>query len=185
MDIGVVLDLMIHDLDIVMAFVKSQVRSVEAVGLAVLSGTEDIANARIRFENGCVANVTASRVSPEKLRKIRVFSHGSTPSYVSLDYLGQTGYIYRLADDHMPESSLLKKLLRAKDSTIVSQFAGRKIVREPVPLQREEPLRLELQHFINCVAARQAPVASGESVKPALELALEITRQIQTLSQPA
>lgn len=177
-DVGVVLDLMIHDLDIVLAFVKSPVRTVEAVGLPVLSASEDIANVRLRFENGCVANVTASRVSPERMRKIRVFSRGATPSYVSLDYRAQTGFIYRLADDGTPESSLFKKLLRAKDSTIVSQFAGRKIVREPVPLQREEPLRLELQHFVDSVVARTSPLVSGESAKPALDLALEITQKI-------
>ncbi len=177
-DVGVVLDLMIHDLDIVLAFVKSPVASVEAVGLPVLSGSEDIANVRLRFENGCVANVTASRVSPERMRKIRVFSQGETPSYVSLDYRAQNGYIYRLADDSERESSLLKKLLWAKDSAIVSQFAGRKIVREPVPIQKEEPLRLELQHFVDSVVAKTSPLVSGESAKQALDLALEITQSI-------
>lgn len=178
-DIGVVLDLMIHDLDIVLAFVQSPVVSVEGVGLPVLSRSEDIANARVRFGNGCVANLTASRVSPERMRKIRVFSRGATASYVSLDYRAQTGYIYRLADDDAPESSLLKKLLWAKDSTIVSQFGGRKIVREPVPICKEEPLRLELQHFIETVRARSIPLVSGASAKAALDLALEISRQIQ------
>jgi predicted dehydrogenase len=177
-DVGVVLDLMIHDLDIVLAFVRSPVSTVEAVGMPVLSSSEDIANVRLRFANGCVANVTASRVSPERMRKIRVFSRGNTPSYVSLDYRAQTGYIYRLADDATPESSLFKKLLRAKDSAIVSQFAGRKIVREPVPIRREEPLRLELKHFVDSVWARSSPLVSGESAKPALDLALEITQKI-------
>src|SRR5260370_38733281 len=88
-DIGVVLDLMIHDLDVVLAFVKSPVTSVDAVGIAWLSNSEDIANARIRFGNGCVANLTASRVSPERMRKVRVFSGGAMPSYVSLDYRAQ------------------------------------------------------------------------------------------------
>ena len=178
-DIGVVMDLMIHDLDIVMAFVKSGVAAVEAVGMPVLSAAEDIANARIRFDNGCVANLTASRISPERMRKIRVFSQGSTPCYLSLDYRAQTGYVYRLASEGERESSLLRKLLRAKDSAIVSQFAGRKIVREPVPLQKEEPLRLELRHFVDSVHARTAPLVTGESAKAALDLALEITRQIQ------
>src|SRR5512136_1586795 len=83
-DIGVVLDLMIHDLDVVLAFVKSPVASVEAVGIPVLSRSEDIANARLRFANGCVANLTVSRVSPERMRKIRVFSGGpgAVPSYI-------------------------------------------------------------------------------------------------------
>jgi predicted dehydrogenase len=177
-DIGVVLDLMIHDLDVVLAFVKSPVISVDAVGIPVLSASEDIANARLRFSNGCVANLTASRVSPERLRKIRVFSGGATTSYVSLDYRAQEGFIYRIARDGEGETSLFKKLLASKDSTLVSEFGGKRIVREPVPLEKEEPLKLELRSFIECVEARQTPVVSGEAAKRALDLALEITRQI-------
>src|SRR5579862_7705052 len=179
-DIGVVLDLMIHDLDVVLAFVKSHITSVDAVGIPVLSKSEDIANARLRFANGCVANLTVSRISPERLRKIRVFSGGAVTSYISLDYRAQEGYIYRVAREGEEESSLLKKLLRAKDSTIVSEFAGRRIVREPVPIAKEEPLKLELEHFIDCVQAHRAPEVSGESAKKALDLALEITRQIRS-----
>ncbi len=178
-DIGVVLDLMIHDLDVVLAFVKSPVTSVDAVGVPVLSKSEDIANARLRFANGCVANLTVSRVSPERMRKIRVFSGGETPSYISLDYRAQEGFIYRIARDGEEESSLLKKLLASRDSTIVSEFAGKRIVREPVPIVRDEPLKLELQHFVNCVREKQTPRVSGESAKAALDLAFEITRQVQ------
>jgi predicted dehydrogenase len=180
-DIGVVLDLMIHDLDVVLAFVRSPVVSVDAVGIPVLSASEDIANARLRFANGCVANLTASRVSPERMRKIRVFSGGAMPAYVSLDYRAQEGYIYRIAREGEQASSLLKKLLHAKDSAIVSEFAGKRIVREPVPIQKDEPLKLELQHFIESIQARQTPLVSGESAKHALDLAFEITRQIQQL----
>src|ERR1039458_2412723 len=178
-DIGVVLDLMIHDLDVVLALVRSPVASVDAVGIPVLSQTEDIANARLRFANGCVANLTASRVSPERMRKIRVFSAGAATSYISLDYRAQEGFIYRVARDGEEESSLLKKLLHAKDSAIVSQFGGKRIVREPVPIAKEEPLKLELQSFVQCVQANRTPVVSGESAKRALDLAFEITRQIQ------
>jgi predicted dehydrogenase len=169
---------MIHDLDVVLAFVKSQITSVDAVGIPVLSKSEDIANARLHFANGCVANLTASRISPERMRKIRVFSGGAMPAYVSLDYRAQEGFIYRIARDGEEESSLLKKLLKAKDSTIVSEFAGKRIVREPVPIQKDEPLKLELQHFIASVRAHQTPLVSGESAKRALDLAFEITRQI-------
>jgi predicted dehydrogenase len=178
-DIGVVLDLMIHDLDVVLAFVKSPVTSVDAVGIPVLSKSEDIANARLRFANGCVANLTVSRVSPERMRKIRVFSGGDAPSYISLDYRAQEGFIYRIARGGEEESSLLKKLLAAKDSTIVSEFAGKRIVREPVPIAKEEPLKLELQHFVECVREKQTPMVSGESAKQALDLAFEITRLAQ------
>ena len=177
-DIGVVLDLMIHDLDVVLAFVKSPVKSVDAVGIPVLSTSEDIANARIRFANGCIANLTASRVSPERMRKIRVFSSAPITSYISLDYRAQEGFIYRIARDGEEESSILKKLFRAKDSMIVSQFHGKKVVREPVPIAKDEPLKLELQHFIDCVQERRSPKVSGESAKRALDLAFEITKQI-------
>jgi predicted dehydrogenase len=178
-DIGVVLDLMIHDLDVVLALVKSPVVSVDAVGIPVLSKSEDIANARLRFANGCVANLTASRVSPEKMRKIRVFSGGAMTSHISLDYRAQEGFIYRIARGDEGKSSILKKLLHAKDSTIVSEFGGKRIVREPVPIAKEEPLKLELRDFIRCIQAHRTPMVSGESAKRALDLAFEITRQIQ------
>jgi predicted dehydrogenase len=183
-DIGVVLDLMIHDLDVVLAFVKSTVISIDAVGIPVLSQSEDIANARLRFANGCVANLAVSRVSPERMRKIRVYSGPQNPCYISLDYRAQEGFISRIARDGEEESSILKKILVAKlgvgrDSTIVSRFGGKKIVREPVPIQKAEPLKVELESFVDCVGARQTPVVSGESAKQALDLAFEITRQIQ------
>ena len=178
-DIGAVLDLMIHDLDVVLAFVKSPVTNVDAVGIPVLSKSEDIANARLRFANGCVANLTVSRISPERMRKIRVFSGPTNTCYISLDYRAQEGFIYRIARDGEEESSLLKKLLASKDSTIVSEFAGKRIVREPVPIAKEEPLKQELLHFVECVREQQTPMVSGESAKRALDLAFEITRQIQ------
>lgn len=187
-DIGVVLDLMIHDLDVVLAFVKSPVVSVDAVGIPVLSTSEDIANARLRFANGCVANLTASRISPERMRKIRVFSGGAQTSYISLDYRAQEGFIYRLARDGETESSVFKKILAAKavkDLTVVSEFAGKRIVREPVPIAKDEPLKLELQHFVECVQARRVPKVSGEQAKVALDVAFEITRQITQAARPA
>ena len=172
---------MIHDLDVVLAFVKSPVASVEGVGISVLSQSEDIANARLRFANGCVANLTASRISPERLRKIRVFSgarDGTSASYISLDYRAQEGFVYRLARGDESESSLLKKLLSSKDSTIVSEFAGKKIVREPVPITKDEPLKLELAHFIESVRERRTPKVTGAQAKVALDVAFEIVRQI-------
>ncbi|MCC6355313.1 MAG: Gfo/Idh/MocA family oxidoreductase [Verrucomicrobiae bacterium] len=148
-DIGVVLDLMIHDLEVILHLVRSPIRSIDAVGVAVLSRGEDIANARIRFENGCVANITTSRISPEKMRKIRVFQEDT---YISLDYQNQSGEIYR---------------------KLKSQ-----IVRERVPLEKEEPLRLELQSFVECSRSRREPVVSGEQGAAALDVAIEITDRI-------
>ncbi|MFO1513902.1 MAG: hypothetical protein U1F83_13465 [Verrucomicrobiota bacterium] len=97
------------------------------------------------------------------MRKIRVFSGGETPSYISPDYRAQEGFIYRIARDGEEESSLLKKLLASRDSTIVSEFAGKRIVREPVPIVRDEPLKLELQHFVECVREKLTPRVSVAS----------------------
>lgn len=149
-DIGVVLDLMIHDLEIVLHLVRSPVKYVDAVGVPVLSRGEDIANARIRFENGCVANLTASRISPEKMRKIRVFQNDA---YLSLDYQSQSGEIYRLA--------------------------GGQIGREVVEVEKGEPLKRELAAFVQCAREGTQPKVSGYAAAAALELAIEITRQIE------
>ena len=154
------------------------------MGIPVLSKSEDIANARLRFENGCVANLTASRISPDQMRKIRVFSSGDPASYVSLDYRKQEGFIYRIAREDEEESSLFRKLLatKKKDLSVVSEFAGRRIMREAVPIKKDQPLKLELQSFVECVQARQKPVVTGESAKQALDLAIEITTQIHHAS---
>jgi len=179
-DIGVVLDLMIHDLDVVLSLVKSPVANIDAIGISVLSTTEDIANARLKFANGCVANITASRVSPEKMRKIRLFGRTDIgAAYISLDYMKQEGELYRVAGDDAQESGLLKKLLAGKHASIVSEFGGKKIVREPVPIERDEPLKLELQHFIESVRLRRQPLVTGEAAKQALEVAMEITERVR------
>jgi len=148
-DIGVVLDLMIHDLEIILHLVRSPVQSIDAVGVPVLSRGEDIANTRLRFENGCVANVTSSRVSPERMRKIRVFQEDA---YLSLDYQNQSGEIYRRA--------------------------GGRIARDKVEIEREEPLKLQLTSFVECASTGRQPRVSGFQATAALELAVEITRRI-------
>ena len=181
LDVGVVLDVMIHDLEIVLHLVRSPWVSVDAVGVPILSKREDIANVRVRFENGCVANITASRISQEKLRKIRVFQNDA---YLSLDYQKQEGYILRLAQSGEKESSMLGKLFGlATDATIVTEFAGQKIVREPVAVEKDEPLKLELAAFVECARQGKRPVVSGQEATEALRLALEITEQIEK-SQP-
>jgi predicted dehydrogenase len=148
-DIGVVLDLMIHDLEIILHLVRSPVESIDAVGVPVLSRGEDIANARIRFENGCVANVTSSRISPERVRKIRVFQEDA---YLSLDYQNQSGEVYRRVD-------------------------GR-ITRDKVQIEREEPLKRQLISFVECASTGEAPRVSGSQATAALELAVAITKKM-------
>lgn len=146
LDIGVVLDLMIHDLEIILYLVDSPIESIDAVGIPVLTKREDIANARLRFENGAVANITASRISPENLRKIRVFQEDA---YLSLDYQDQSGEIYS------------KGLLG--------------IQKKAVPVEKEMPMKLELDHFLECSAHRREPKVGGKEASLALEVALKIT----------
>jgi predicted dehydrogenase len=148
-DIGVVLDLMIHDLEIILHLVPSPVQTIDAVGVPVLSRGEDIANARLRFENGCVANITSSRISPEQMRKIRVFQENA---YLSLDYHNQSGEIHRRTAEG--------------------------ITREEVEIEREEPLKRQLASFIECAHTGRAPKVSGFQAAAALELAVEITKRI-------
>lgn len=149
-DIGAVLDLMIHDLDVVLAFVKSPVISVDAVGIPVLSKSEDIANARLRFANGCVANLTVSRISPERMRKIRVFY---ADAYLSLDYQEQSGELHRRT--------------------------ATGIVREDIPIDKGDALTLELSSFTDCVRRRGTPIVSGEHASRALRLAVQITQLVR------
>ena len=148
-DIGVVMDLMIHDLEIILHLVRSPVTSVDAVGIPVLSKGEDIANARIRFANGCVANLTTSRISPEKLRKIRVFQDDA---YLSLDYMKQEGEIYKRLDG--------------------------KITRDKIPVMKGEPLKNQLAEFVMNVRENTDPRVAGAHGFEALKLASQICGQI-------
>ena len=149
-EVSVVLDLMIHDIEVILHLVRAPVREIRAVGVPVLSPTEDIANVRLEFENGCVANITASRISPERMRKIRVFLEDA---YISLDYQNQAGELFR-------------------------KSAGG-IAREEIPIEKGEPLALELRSFLRCVQRRDRPVVSGEHAAEALKLAVAITRRIR------
>jgi predicted dehydrogenase len=175
-DIGVVLDLMIHDIEIILHLVRSPLASLDAVGISVLGRGEDIANVRFRFENGCVANVTASRISQERVRKIRVFQENA---YLSLDYKNQSGYLLRLAQDNERTSSGLGKLIGlATDSKIVTDFSGKRIVREPVAVEKGEPLKIELESFLDCARKGLKPKVTGLAAADALDIALEITKRI-------
>jgi len=176
-DIGVVLDLMIHDIEIILHLVRSPITSMDPVGISVLGRGEDIANVRFHFETGCVANLTASRISQDRVRKIRVFQENA---YLSLDYKNQSGYLLRLARDDEKESSGISKLIGlATDSKIVTDFSGRRIVREPVEVQKGEPLKIELESFVQCARQGLKPRVTGQAAAAALDIALEITRRIE------
>jgi len=149
-EVGVVLDLMIHDIGVILQLVQSPVERIEAVGVDVLSKSEDIANARIVFENGCVANINTSRVSLKKVREIRVFQ---PESYLSLDFMNQKGHLLRKGPMGL--------------------------AKEDIPIEPGEPLRLELESFLSCLRDGAEPKVSGMSGLKALEIALEVTRQIR------
>jgi predicted dehydrogenase len=159
LDIDVVLDLMIHDLDIVLAFVHSPVEEIRAVGLPILSGKVDIANVRIEFESGCVANFTASRVSTERVRKLRFFQ---PQQYISLDYSRQEVLVFSVGEGSEGTPSVNPQI---------------KVVKPPVVT--EEPLSAELKSFLECVRKRSQPLVSLEDGRRALRVALEITQAIQ------
>ena len=149
LDIGAVLDVMIHDIDIVLGLVNSPIKKIESVGVPVLTHFEDIANTRLTFKNGCIANLTASRISDEWLRKIRIFQKDT---YISLDYKEAKACVYR------------------KD--------GLQITKTDLPIEKEQPLQKELQSFIDCVTTHKEPLVSGPVAREALKVALEIQKQI-------
>jgi predicted dehydrogenase len=154
LDIDVVFDLMIHDLDIVLSLVKSEVESVEAVGVPVLTGRVDIANARVRFANGCIVNLTASRISRDRVRKIRFFQPAA---YLSIDYAAQKVELWRLMKGAGPMPSI-----EGGELEVVN----------------EEPLKRELADFVDAVASRRPAAVTGADGRRALALAQQITDKI-------
>ncbi|MBI1293107.1 gfo/Idh/MocA family oxidoreductase [bacterium] len=166
-DVGVVLDLMIHDIDIILRIVNSPIRSIEAVGVAILTEKEDIANARLRFENGCIANVTVSRVTPKPLRKLRVFQDDA---YISLDYRNQTMEVFR----------------RRNRTDVVKPGEPKYFIEsKKVRVKREEPLKLELDHFLTCIEKQILdPQTTGEQAMVALDVVIRITEIIRSTTVP-
>lgn len=160
LDVDVVLDLMIHDLDVVLSFVNSEVREIRAVGLPILSGKVDIANVRLEFDSGCVANFTASRVSTERVRKLRFFQ---PRQYISLDYSRQDALVFSVGHgDAAGAPSVNPQIQVAK-----------------LPATQEEPLHAELKSFLECVQQRSQPVVGLEAGRRALAVALDIVAAIR------
>ena len=154
LDIDVIFDLMIHDLDLLLTSVKSEVVSIEAIGVNVLTPKTDIANVRLRFESGCIANVTASRISRDKIRKVRFFQRAS---YLSIDYAAQEAEIYRL----------------------VSHNGRPQIEGGKLDIKRDEPLRAELADFVGAVRDRREPGVSGRAGRDALALATKVAEAME------
>jgi len=171
LDVDVVLDLMIHDLDVVLTFVKSEVKEIRAVGLPILSGKVDIANVRIEFESGCVANFTASRVSTERVRKLRFFQAGQ---YISIDYGRQDVLVFSVGGAVAASHSFAKN---------ANEWGTRPSVNPQIsmakpPITAEEPLLAEIKAFLQSVRDRSRPVVTLEDGRKALELGLAILDEI-------
>jgi predicted dehydrogenase len=160
LDVDVVLDLMIHDLDIVLSFANSPVKEVRAVGLPILSGKVDIANVRLEFESGCVANFTASRVSTERVRKLRFFQ---PQQYVSVDYGRQEVLVFAVGADGATGAPTVNPQIKVAKPAVTS----------------EEPLHAELKSFLHAVRERSAPVVPLEDGRRALALALDVVAEIR------
>jgi predicted dehydrogenase len=167
-EVGVVLDLMIHDIGITLALVKSPIVRIDSVGVSVLSKTEDIANARIQFENGCVANLSASRMSLKKAREVRVFQDNA---YLSLNFMEQKGHLVKKSDIIAYGLKMKVGLVKAGDVSSIP-------VKE-IPIEKGEPLALELASFVESVAQARQPKVGAALGKSALEVAITITEQIR------
>jgi len=169
-DVAVVLDLMIHDIDIILSLIKSKVKNIYASGVAVVSGNIDIANARIEFENGAVANVTASRISQKKMRKMRIFQKSG---YVSIDFITGAAEVYRLLDsgDKLPEHFIsFGEMGVGKNKKL--------IVYEQPETPRINAMKYELELFVKSIRNNTKPVVSGEDGLRALKIAEMIIKKI-------
>jgi predicted dehydrogenase len=164
----VVLDLMIHDIGITLALIKSPIVKIDSVGVSVLSKTEDIANARIQFENGAVANLSASRMSLKKAREIRVFQDNA---YLSLNFMEQKGHLVKKSDIIAYGLKMKIGLVKAGDVSSIP-------VKE-IPIEKGEPLALELASFVESVTQARQPKVGAALGKSALEVAITITEQIR------
>jgi len=171
-EVGVVLDLMIHDIGIVLALVKSPIARIDSVGVTVLSKGEDIANARLQFANGCVANLSASRMSAKKQREVRIFQ---SDAYLSLDFMNQKGHLVRKSDIIAYGLKMKVGLVKAGDLSAIP-------VKE-IPIEKGEPLALELTHFVESVARVRQPKVGAALGKSALEVAITITEQIRAAAK--
>jgi len=169
-DVPVVLDLMIHDIDIILSFVDSPVKHIEANGVAVVSESVDIANARIQFVNGCVANVTASRISQKRMRKMRLFQRSG---YISIDFLDGLAEVFRLVGDNEPEVEGTMML-----GELGSGRHKRKIVYEQPEVREVNALQHEIRLFVEAVSCGGRPVVNGEDGRRALEVANIIMEKI-------
>ena len=170
-DVAVVLDLMIHDIDIILSLVKSEVASIDASGIAVVSDSADIANARLTFRNGCVANITASRISQNRMRKMRLFQKNA---YISIDFGQGTAEVFRLVEEGDTSAAPTYMLGNIEQGAV-----RRNIVYEQPPVPKDHnPLAYELQLFVDAVRNGTPPIVDGVAGQHALEVAERIVALI-------
>lgn len=175
-DVAVVLDLMIHDIDLILSLVKAPVERIDANGVAVISETIDIANARLKFTNGCVANVTASRISQNKMRKMRLFQSNA---YISIDFAQGLAEVFRIVDEDAPETKMTMLLGK------IDQGAKKRlIVYEQPEVKDVNALRIELESFLEAIRNNTEPRVSGKDGLQALEVAQEILSIIESQKIP-
>ena len=171
-DVAVILDLMIHDIDLILSLVKSEVREIQAAATSVITESEDIANARLTFKNGAVANITTSRISANHMRKIRIFQKNS---YISLDLFRKEAEIYRLVD--LEDYSLKEKESSTIIGKIPTEQLGKTILYEKPKIEDRDMLTLEISSFLNAIKNKKEPKVTGEDGKRALEVALKIVEK--------
>ena len=169
-DVSVIQDLMIHDIDIILNLVKSKVKSIDANGVAIITDKIDIANARIKFENGCVANITASRISLNKMRKMRLFQKSA---YISIDFLQNTSEVFRLDDGKTDNSNslALTEFIQGENKV--------KIFYEKPPVKEVNSMKYEMNKFIDSIVNDLEPIVTLEDGLQALEVANEIVKKIE------
>lgn len=174
-DVAVVLDLMIHDIDIILHLVKSSVTKIDASGVAVITDEVDIANARLGFANGCVANITASRISQKKMRKMRLFQRNA---YIGIDFLQKFSEIYQLVDSS--NGTIQPNQIPIEMGQLNQYGQTKKIIYERRQIEESNALKMELESFLDAVRTGKQPAVSGEEGREALRVAIEITDMIKS-----
>ena len=174
-DVAVVLDLMIHDIDIILHLVKSPVKKIDASGVAVVTDEVDIANARIGFKNGCVANITASRISQTKMRKMRLFQRNA---YIGIDFLQKFSEIYQIVDS--TGIAIQPNQIPIEMGQLDQHGKAKKIIYERRQIDEANALKMELESFLDAARNNKRPVVSGEEGREALRVAIEITEMIRS-----
>ena len=168
-DVPVVLDLMIHDIDLILTFISSPIKDIKATGISIMTKSIDIANARITFKNGAVANLTSSRVAKDRVRKMKIFQQDL---YITVDLLMSLTEVYRAVDNNKNNSKTIMS------APLESNGRNRQILYEKPPIIKQDALKMELTNFVNSIKGVEKPIVDGKAGRNALELAIKIQDKI-------